>query len=288
MFKELPGAPVKEHIENYIIESVKELKQKGINAKIAVIRAGNDSGQLYYEDAIIRTAEHYGIEVQAINFGEDVNQRYVEIALETVNMDEDVHGIIMLRPFPKQIDEEKLRARLLPRKDIDAITDISIAEFFAGKDAFMACTAEASMEILKYYNIDVKGKKVAIVGRSLTVGKPLAIMMLNADATITVCHSRTPEEDMREACRNADIVVLATGRTECYGSEFFRDGQIVIDVGTGTGKDGKMHGDLNISEIRESGIIQDLTYSPVPGGVGRVTTAILLRNVIRAVNKANI
>ena len=288
MFKELPGAPVKEHIENYIIESVKELKQKGINAKIAVIRAGNDSGQLYYEDAIIRTAEHYGIEVQAINFGEDVNQRYVEIALETVNMDEDVHGIIMLRPFPKQIDEEKLRARLLPRKDIDAITDISIAEFFAGKDAFMACTAEASMEILKYYNIDVKGKKVAIVGRSLTVGKPLAIMMLNADATITVCHSRTPEEDMREACRNADIVVLATGRTECYGSEFFRDGQIVIDVGTGTGKDGKMHGDLNISEIRESGIIQDLTYTPVPGGVGRVTTAILLRNVIRAVNKANI
>lgn len=282
MFNELPGAPVREHIENYIIESVNELKQTGIYAKIAVIRAGDDPGLLFYEDAIVRSAERYGIEVQLINFNKDVNQRYVELALEAKNMDNDVHGIILLRPFPEHIDEEALRTKLIPSKDIDAVTDISIAGLFAGKDTFMACTAEATMELLKHYNIDVCGKKVVILGKSITVGRPLTIMMINACATVTVCHSKTPHEDLVAACHNADIVVLATGLTENFGSEFFRDGQIVVDIGTGTGKDGKMHGDLNIDEIRESGVINDLTYTPVPGGVGAVTTAILMRNVIRA------
>ncbi|MCQ2567458.1 MAG: bifunctional 5,10-methylenetetrahydrofolate dehydrogenase/5,10-methenyltetrahydrofolate cyclohydrolase [Mogibacterium sp.] len=282
MFKELPGAPVREHIENYIIESVKGLKQTGINAKIAVIRAGDDTGLLFYEDAIVKSAERYGIEVQLISFDKDVNQRYVELALEAKNMDNDVHGIILLRPFPEHIDEEALRTKLTPSKDIDAVTDISIAGLFAGKDTFMACTAEATMELLKHYDIDVCGKKVVILGKSITVGRPLTIMMINASATVTVCHSKTPHEDIVAACRNADIVVLATGLTESFGSEYFRDGQIVVDIGTGTGKDGRMHGDLNIDEIRESGVINDLTYTPVPGGVGAVTTAILMRNVIRA------
>ncbi|MBQ0017930.1 MAG: bifunctional 5,10-methylenetetrahydrofolate dehydrogenase/5,10-methenyltetrahydrofolate cyclohydrolase [Clostridiales bacterium] len=282
MFNELPGAPVKEHIEEFIISSVGDFNNKDIYPKIAVIRAGDDPGLLFYEDAIVKAAERYGIEVQLISFDKDVNQRYVELALEAKNMDNDVHGIILLRPFPEHIDEEALRAKLIPSKDIDAVTDISIAGIFAGKDTFMACTADAAMELLKHYNIDVCGKKVAILGRSITVGRPLTMMMINADATVTVCNSRTPHEDAVAACRNADIVVLATGLTEYYGSEFFRDGQIVIDIGTGTGKDGKMHGDLNIEEIRESGVISDLTYTPVPGGVGVVTTAILMRNVIRA------
>jgi methylenetetrahydrofolate dehydrogenase (NADP+)/methenyltetrahydrofolate cyclohydrolase len=175
---------------------------------------------------------------------------------------------------------------LNPAKDVDAITDISIAELFAGKeDAFFACTAEACMEVMRYHGIDPSGLRVTIMGRSLTVGKPLAIMMLNADATVTVCHSHTPEEDQIKACREADIVVLATGRTQAYGSRYFRDGQIILDVGTGTGRDGKMHGDLDIEEILETGVISDLAYTPVPGGIGRVTTAILLRNIIKAARK---
>ena len=144
------------------------------------------------------------------------------------------------------------------------------------------------MEVMHHYGIDPSGKKVTIVGRSLTVGKPLAIMMLNENATITVCHSRTPEEDQIAACRNADIVVLATGRTLGYGSRYFRDGQIILDVGTGTGSDGKMHGDLDIDEIMRTGTITDLTYTPVPGGIGKVTTTLLLRNIIKAARKSQL
>ncbi|MBQ6315257.1 MAG: bifunctional 5,10-methylenetetrahydrofolate dehydrogenase/5,10-methenyltetrahydrofolate cyclohydrolase, partial [Mogibacterium sp.] len=286
VFTELHGDIVKKDIENYIISSVRDFVDRGITPKLAVIRAGDDSGQIYYENAILKQSKAYGIETQAINFTSNIGQALVEVTLQAVNEDESVHGIIMLRPFPQQINDEKLRTILKPSKDVDAITDISIAELFTGKeDAFFACTAEACMEVMHHYGISASGKKVTIVGRSLTVGKPLAIMMLNENATITVCHSRTPMEDQIAACRNADIVVLATGRTQGYGTEFFRDGQIILDVGTGTGRDGKMHGDLDIEEIKEKGEITDLTYTPVPGGIGRVTTAILLRNIIKAAKK---
>ena len=286
MFIELHGDAVKEKIEEYIIRSVEEYKGRGIVPKLAVIRAGEDSGQQYYENAILKQSAAYGIETQAINFTSNISQALIDVTLQAVNEDEGIHGIIMLRPLPASIDGEKLRTMLNPAKDVDAITDISIAELFTGKeDAFFACTAEACMEVMHHYDINPAGRKVTIVGRSLTVGKPLAIMMLNEDATITVCHSKTPKEDQIKACRDADIVVLATGMTQGYGTEYFRDGQIVLDVGTGTGRDGKMHGDLDIEEIKEKGEITDLTYTPVPGGIGRVTTALLLRNIIKAARR---
>ncbi|MBE6040194.1 MAG: bifunctional 5,10-methylenetetrahydrofolate dehydrogenase/5,10-methenyltetrahydrofolate cyclohydrolase [Clostridiales bacterium] len=286
MFIELHGDAVKEKIEEYIIRSVEEYKGRGIVPKLAVIRAGEDSGQQYYENAILKQSAAYGIETQAINFTSNISQALIDVTLQAVNEDEGIHGIIMLRPLPASIDGEKLRTMLNPAKDVDAITDISIAELFTGKeDAFFACTAEACMEVMHHYGIDPSGRRVTIVGRSLTVGKPLAIMMLNEDATITVCHSKTPKEDQIKACRDADIVVLATGMTQGYGTEYFRDGQIILDVGTGTGRDGKMHGDLDIDEIKEKGEITDLTYTPVPGGIGRVTTALLLRNIIKAARR---
>lgn len=286
MFVKLMGDPVKQAIENEIIESVQRLKKNGINPKLAVIRAGDDSGQVYYENAIIKASESYGIETQLINFGSDVNQAYLEIAVQAVNADPEVHGVILLRPFPEHIDEERLRQMLAPIKDVDAITDISIADTFVGKkNGYFACTAEACIEVLDYYKIPLQGTKITVVGRSLTVGKPLSIMLLNRNATVTVCHSKTPVEDQKQACRDADIVILATGQTEHYGTEFFRDGQLVIDVGTGTGKDGKMHGDLNIEEIESTGKITELTYTPVPGGVGKATTALLLRNIIKAADR---
>ncbi len=286
MFRELLGEPVRSEIENYIISSVETFRSRGITPKLAVIRAGDDSGQVYYENAILRQSDEYGIETQAINFTSNISQALIEVTLQAVNEDESIHGIIMLRPFPDHIDGEKLRTMLSPVKDVDAITDISIADLFSGKEnAFYACTAEACMEVLKYYGISPEGKKVTIIGRSQTVGKPLAIMMLNSNATVTICHSKTPEEDQIAASRNADIVVLATGVTQGYGTDYFRDGQIVLDVGTGTGSDGRMHGDLDIDEIIHSGKISDLAYTPVPGGIGKVTTAILLRNIIKAAEK---
>ena len=286
MFNKLSGEPVKQKIENDIITSVARLKLDGIDPKLAVIRAGEDAGQIFYENAIIKASEDYDIETQVINFGRNVSQQYLSIAVQAVNSDPEVHGVIMLRPFPEHIDEEALRMMLNPEKDVDAITDISIADTFIGKeDGFYSCTAEACVELINYYDIPLEGKNVTIVGRSLTVGKPLSMMLLNRDATVTICHSKTPREEKMKACRNADIVILATGLTGGYGSDYFRDGQIIIDVGTGTGKDGKMHGDLDIEEIEASGKITELTYTPVPGGVGRVTTALLLRNIVKAAEK---
>ena len=286
MIKELHGDAVKQNIEEGIIRAVQDHRERGIVPKLAVIRAGEDSGQDFYESAIMKHSAQYGIETQVINFTSNVSQALVEVTLQAVNEDEGIHGIILLRPFPETLNEEKLRTILNPAKDVDAITDISIAETFLGKeDAFNACTAEACMEMLRNYGIDPAGRRVTIIGRSLTVGKPLAVMMLNANATVTVCHSQTPEEDQIKACKDADIVALATGMTQGFGSRFFRNGQIILDVGTGTDEDGNMRGDLDIDEIRDSGEITDLTYTPVPGGIGMVTTAVLMRNIIKAAGK---
>ena len=286
MFRELAVDGVKKQIETYIRESVSRFADQDIVPKLAVIRAGDDDGQIYYENAIIRQSRNYGIETQSINFPHDVSQALLEVALRAVNEDEGVHGVILLRPFPDTIDGERLRTMLNPAKDVDAITDISIADLFVGRDdAFFSCTAEACMEIVRYHGIELAGRKVTVLGRSISVGKPVAMMMLAENATVTICHSGTPEEDTVKACRDADIVVLATGLTENFGSRYFRDGQIILDVGTGTGRDGKMHGDLDIDEIKGSGIISELTYTPVPGGIGRVTTSILLRNIIKATER---
>lgn len=289
MFKELDVDGVKKEIEVYIRESVSRFAEDDIVPKLAVIRAGDDDGQIYYENAIIRQSGNYGIETQAINFPHNVSQALLEVALRAVNEDESVHGVILLRPFPESIDGERLRTMLNPAKDVDAITDMSIADLFVGKDkeeAFFSCTAEACMEIIRYHGIELAGRRVTVLGRSISVGKPVAMMMLAENATVTICHSGTPTEDTIKACKDADIIVLATGLTENFDSKYFRDGQIILDVGTGTGRDGKMHGDLDIEEIKASGKISDLTYTPVPGGIGKVTTSILLRNIIKAAGKA--
>ena len=286
MFKELRGDEIRNEIDEYIHSSVAELAERGIVPKLAIIGEDDDDGQVYYEKAILKRGKEYGVEIQLTNFNCKVRQAEIEEALHELNDDESVHGILVLTPLPEGIDDDHIRTIIRPDKDVDAVTNISVAELFTDKeDAFVACTAEACMEILNHYKIGTEGKRVTVVGRSLTIGKPLSLLMLNENATVTVCHSKTRKKDVVKACRDADIVVLAAGMTQYYGSEFFRDGQIVLDVGTGTGKDGKMHGDLDIDEIKESEAIHDMSYTPVPGGVGMVTTAVLFRNIIKAIHK---
>lgn len=283
MHKILRGAPVRDQIDNEIIEGVESFKSKGVVPTVATFRIGDDDGEIYYENAIIKRSAKYGMEHKGVVLNDGVSQEEAEEALRSLNDDANVHGIIMLMPFPKSIDGERLKAILNPDKDIDAITDASYAYLFANKkDAFFACTAESCMEILKFYEYDLTGKQVTILGRSLRVGKPLMLMMMNANATVTVCHTRTKREDMEAAIDRADIVILATGQIESYTADLFRDGQVIIDVGTGTGKDGKMAGDLDAKGVEASETLTELAYSPVPGGVGTVTTALLLRNVLKA------
>ena len=286
MAKLLRGAPVRDAIANQLQEAVAELQEQGVFPKIATLRVGDNSGDVYYEGAIAKNSAKYGIECVNKVFSEEVSQETLEQVLSDLNQDSSIHGILMLMPFPKSVDETRMKALLSPEKDIDAITDASYANLFDAKkstaDYFCACTAEACMEILLKNGVELEGKKVTILGRSVRIGKPLMLMMLNANATVTVCHTRTRREDMKEACRNADIVVLATGQIESYGPEFFRPGQIIVDAGAGTGADGKMAGDLNAKELEVSPLVEDISYTPVPGGVGTVTTTLHLRNVIKA------
>jgi methylenetetrahydrofolate dehydrogenase (NADP+)/methenyltetrahydrofolate cyclohydrolase len=283
MAERLMGVPVRDEIRENIKEKVNELRAAGTAPKIATFRVGEDDGEKYYESSIIKQASNAGIESVSAVFPEGTSQEVLEEALKDLNDDPSVHGIILLMPFPEGVDEDRMTSLLSPDKDIDSITDRSMADLFARRsNALYACTAESCMEILRYYGIELVGKKATIVGRSTRVGKPLSLMMLNANATVTICHSRTPEEDIKKYCREADIVVLATGMTEHYGPEFFRDGQTVIDVGTGTNKEGKMAGDLDIDAVESDGSLENIRYTPVPGGVGSVTTALLLRNVVRA------
>lgn len=284
----LKGAAVKNSIDEYIGSEVERLKSSGLKPQIATLRIGNDPGEVYYESSIKKRAEKFGIESRTVVFPADVTQEEAERTLKDLNNDDSVHGIIMLMPFPHHIDADKMCEILNPEKDIDAITNTSYGNLFANrtKDAFCACTAEACMEILKYYGIDVKGKRVTIIGRSLRVGKPLMMMMMNSNATVTVCHTRTRHEDMLKSISESEIIVLATGQTESFTPDMFRDGQIIIDVGTGTGKDGKMAGDLDQSMLESSNTDRNLAYTPVPGGVGTVTTAILLRNLIKAAGRS--
>ena len=286
MAKLLRGALVRDLIADQLRSDVMKLKENGVCPKVATLRVGDRSGDMYYENAIRKNSDKYGIECVNRVYTEEASQEELEEGLAELNGDPSIHGIIMLMPFPKFVNEARMKRLLAPEKDIDAITDASYANLFDAKkpldDYFCACTAEACMEILQKNDVELQGKKVTIVGRSVRIGKPLMLMMLNANATVTVCHTRTKPEDLKEACEAADIVVLATGQIESYGPEFFHEGQIIVDAGAGTGSDGKMAGDLNAKALTECEWSENVAYTPVPGGVGTVTTTLLLRNVMKA------
>lgn len=283
MHEILHGAPVKEKIEQWISAETSALAEREIVPTIATVRVGDDAGETYYEKSIIRRSEKLGFRSNAVCFADGTPQEDIEREITRLNADSEINAIMLLMPFPKYIEADRMIRLLDPAKDVDANTDASYAKLFANrKDAFFACTAEACMEMIRFYEGDLTGKKVTIVGRSLRVGKPLMLMAMNANATVTVCHTRTRKEDLVAAVENADIVVLATGQIESFDSGFFHEGQIIIDVGTGTGSDGKMAGDLNAKELQRTGLPETIKYTPVPGGVGTVTTAILLRNVVKA------
>jgi len=198
-----------------------------------------------------------------------------------LNADDSVHGVLMFRPLPEHIDEDKVRNMLTPAKDIDGVTDLSLAGVFAGIDTgFAPCTAAACMEILDYFDVDCKGKNAVVVGRSLVIGKPAAMMLLERNATVTIAHSRTA--DLPAVVRNADIVIAAVGRFRMLDASYFTEGQVVIDVGINFNDDGDMAGDVDFEAVE--GIVQAIT--PVPGGVGTVTTSVLMKHVVEAAQRS--
>ena len=277
----LRGAEVVSALNESIKADVRALASRGVLPTLAILRVGEKPDDLAYERGAVKRAETVGIGIKQIALPETVSQEELIDEIAKINADDTIHGCLMLRPLPKHIDDLCAREALLPEKDIDGITDGSLAGVFAGtKRGFPPCTAQACMEILDYYKIDPAGKSAVVIGRSLVIGKPVAMMLLQKHATVTICHTRT--KDMPSVTRRAEILIVAAGKPGVVGAEYVSAGQTVLDVGINFNEEGKMTGDADFAAVEP--IVDAIT--PVPGGVGTVTTSVLMAHVVEAAKRA--
>ena len=279
----LKGKDVAISINERSKKDIEALKNKGIIPTLAIVRVGSKESDLSYEKGAIKRASEVGVEVKSIVLDENVDYNSFYSTLDQLNNDNSVHGILLLRPIPNELDNEKARLYIKPEKDVDGCGNGSLSGVFTNTEyGFAPCTAQAAIEILDYYNIDVTGKNVVVVGRSLVVGKPLSMLLLNKNATVTVCHSKT--KDLPGICKKADIVICAIGRLEMLNADYFSNNQIVIDVGINWSEaKQKLCGDVLFEEAEP--IVDSIT--PVPGGVGSVTTSVLINHVVEACKREN-
>lgn len=271
------GAPVAAALTEQLAKEIKALADRGIVPKLAVVRVGAREDDLSYERGLKKRFASAGAEVDVYELDEDVSQAELESCMRFLSGDESVHGILMFSPLPKTLDESAVRALIDPRKDVDCMTDENAYRVYAGRDGYPPCTPQAVLELLDYYGYALTGKKVTVVGRSAVVGKPLAMLLLHRNATVTVCHTKT--KDLPAACRDADLLVVCAGKAGLIGTEHVRAGQAVVDVGIHV-IDGKLCGDADASV---AGIADALT--PVPGGVGAVTTSVLLKHTVQSAKR---
>ncbi len=277
MAKQLLGKEVTAALNERIKSQVTELKKQGISPKMAFVRVGERADDLSYERGASKRCETLGVEYEKFVLDGNCTQEELMNTVKQLNVDDSIHGILMFRPLPKHLDEDAVVAAMDPEKDIDGITAGSMAGVFMGtKQGFAPCTAQACMEILDHYGIDCTGKKAVVVGRSLVVGKPAAMMLIAKNATVTVCHTRTV--DMPAVVKEADIVIVAAGRPGVIDGRYLAPGQIVIDVGINVNEEGKLCGDVLYEEAEP--VVDMIT--PVPGGVGSVTTSVLVGHVVEA------
>lgn len=262
---------------------VRRLEDAGCAPCLAVVRVGASPDDLSYERTAAKRAEGLGIAFKRIVLPEEARTEDLLEVVEQVNADAGVHGCLVFRPLPKHVDEAAVCEALDPRKDVDGVTSCSLARVFSGRgEGFAPSTAQACLETLDFHGVSVAGKRVAVLGRSLVVGKPVAMLLLARDATVTLCHSRT--EDLAAVCREADVVVCATGRPRAYGADFFRAGQTVLDVGINF-DEGGLCGDVFFDEA-EPALGEGGAITPVPGGLGSVTTSVTMLHVVEAAEKA--
>ncbi len=282
MAKILKGKEVIDSLNEELRERSKVLNEEGITPTLGIVRLGERPDDMAYERGALKRAENTGVNVQQFVFDKDMSQDELLDEIDKINNDDSIHGVLMFRPLPPQIDDETVRNALAPEKDVDGITDISMAGVYSGSDTgFPPCTAEACIQILDYYDVDLKGKNVAVIGRSQVIGKPVAMMLIGKNATVTVCHTKT--EDMADICHNKDIIIAAAGHQGTVTEDFLSPDQTVIDVAINFDDDGNMCGDVDFPAAEN--IVDAIT--PVPGGVGTVTTSMLMKHVIEAAEKAN-
>ncbi|MBO5986981.1 MAG: bifunctional 5,10-methylenetetrahydrofolate dehydrogenase/5,10-methenyltetrahydrofolate cyclohydrolase [Lachnospiraceae bacterium] len=276
----LKGKEVVAALKEKLIAEVETLKGKGVTPTLAIVRVGERPDDISYEKGAMTRCKGIGVEVKNFLLPADCTQDDVLKVIKEVNEDSSIHGCLLFRPLPKTMDENFIRNQLDPAKDVDGITDLSMAGTYSCTAlGFPPCTPTACMEILEHFGIDLTGKRVCVVGRSLVVGKPAAIMAIQRNGTVTVCHTKT--KDMKAVAREADIIIAAAGKAGVVGEGFFKEGQIVIDVGINFDEEGNMKGDVDFAAAEP--VVAAIT--PVPGGVGTVTTSVLVKHVIEAAKR---
>ena len=267
----------KEIVEAMRTECLSFARENACIPSLAVLRVGDKESDIAYERSIKKRFQDFGLEVKDYHLEENCSNAEFQEVFRFLNEDPEIDGILVFRPLPLQIDEEEMLSVMKKEKDVDGVTSSNLAGILLqDPDAFAPCTAEAVMELCKYYKIPLSGKEVCIIGRSLVVGKPLSVLMLNADATVTVCHSKT--ENIKEVAKRADVLVTAIGKAKAIGSSYCKEGATVIDVGINVDSDGNLCGDVDYDTIKT--VAEKLT--PVPGGLGPVTTAVLAKHVVKA------
>jgi len=278
----LKGAPIAAEINEETARAVARLKEKNVVPTLAILRLGEKESDLSYERGARKRCEALGVGVRSVVLPEDVESGEFFSVLGSLNADKSVHGILMLRPLPRHIDDEAARAAISPEKDVDGCTVLSLAGVFTGADTgFPPCTAQAAVEMLDRSGIDCKGKNAVVLGRSLVVGRPVAMLLMHRNATVTVCHTRTV--GVEKIAAGADILIACTGKTESVGADYVNPSQIVIDVGISWNEQKqKLCGDADFDAVAD----RVAAITPVPGGVGAVTTAVLVSHVAAAALRA--
>lgn len=275
--KELRGKVVADKIKAELKNRIEALEKNNINPTLAIVRVGENDSDISYERAILKVSESIGLHTKPIGLPVSITTDELIAEIEKLNADKKVHGILMFRPLPKSIDQERVVSVVAPEKDVDAMNPVNLEKIFEGdKSGLEPATPRAAVEMIKGHGYNLDGKEVVVINRSMVVGKPLSMMLLSENATVTICHSHT--KDLKNHTRRADFVITALGRPASLDKSYFTNDSIVIDVGVGTTEDGKLSGDVNYEEVKD--YVQAIT--PVPGGVGSITTTILLSQVVKA------
>lgn len=273
----IKGKLVADAISEDLRKKVEVLKGKGLIPKLVIVRVGANASDLSYERGALKRCESIGITAEVRELPENISQNDFIRQLEKLNEDKSVNGLLIFRPLPKQLDENVIKYVISPEKDMDCFSPVNVAKIMENDaTGFAPCTPSAVMEILKYYNVPMKGKKAVVVGRSMVVGKPVSMLLLNENATVTICHSKT--QDMPAVCSEADILVVGIGKAKMIDSKYVKDGAVVIDVGINVDEDGNLCGDVDTEKCVDISSM----ITPVPGGVGSVTTSILAKHVVKA------
>ncbi|CDE27132.1 bifunctional protein FolD [Catenibacterium sp. CAG:290] len=271
---ELRGKKVSDGIKEYVS---KELETLSFVPKLAIVRVGENPDDMSYERGATKKLKSFGLDVASYVFPQDISDEDFKNAFKNINEDDEVTGILLLRPLPRTINEKDIENTIDPKKDLDGISPINIAKVFAGDTTgFSPCTAEAVIEVLKAYDIELTGKRVTVVGRSMVVGKPVSMLLLKENATVTMTHTRTV--DLKKTCSDAEIVVAAAGRAKMLNSDYCGQDAVMIDVGINVDENGKLCGDVDYATLDGKAS----AATPVPGGVGTITTAVLAKHLIQA------